>query len=96
MFVPARLLRLELRRSAMVVLVPVAVALFFLDTFHPTVKAPPLWGLRVLTFQQSTLRDFGPLSAGVAAWMGSRDRRRGTDDLVAVTAPPRWASLIAT
>ncbi len=80
----------------MVFLVPVLLALFYLDTFRPTLAAPPLWGLRVLTMQHSALRDFGALGAGVAAWMGSRDGRRGTTDLVAATARPRWMGQVAT
>jgi hypothetical protein len=34
--------------------------------------------------------------AGAAAWMGSRDARRHTIDLVTITARPRWARLLAT
>ena len=34
--------------------------------------------------------------AGVAAWMGSRDGRRGLADLVTATARPRWATQLAT
>ena len=40
--------------------------------------------------------DFAPFVAGVAAWMGSRDGRRGTADLVAGAARPRWAAQLAT
>jgi hypothetical protein len=40
--------------------------------------------------------DFAPFVAGVAAWMGARDGRRGTTDLVAGTAQPRWAAQLAT
>ena len=34
--------------------------------------------------------------AGAAAWMGSREGRRHTTDLVTITARPRWARLLAT
>jgi hypothetical protein len=39
---------------------------------------------------------FAPLLAGVCAWAGSRDGRRGLVDLVGVTAVPRWAAQSAT
>ena len=34
--------------------------------------------------------------AGVAAWMGSRDGRRGLTDLVTTSARPRFAAQFAT
>ena len=34
--------------------------------------------------------------AGVAAWIGSRDGRRGMADLITATARPRWAAQLAT
>jgi hypothetical protein len=46
--------------------------------------------------QGHTIIDFGPFVAGVAAWMGSRDGRRGIADLVTVTARPRCAAQLAT
>ena len=46
--------------------------------------------------QGHTIIDFGPFVAGVAAWMGSRDGRRGLADLVTTTARPRWAAQLAT
>ena len=46
--------------------------------------------------QGHTIIDFGPFVAGVAAWMGSRDGRRGLADLVTATARPRWAAQLAT
>jgi hypothetical protein len=45
--------------------------------------------------QGHTILDFGPFVAGVAAWMGSRDGRRGLADLVTATARPRWAAQLA-
>nr|MDA8047491.1 hypothetical protein [Actinomycetota bacterium] len=43
-----------------------------------------------------SLNDFGPFVTGAAAWMGSRDGRRGTTDLVSVTARSRWAGQLVT
>jgi hypothetical protein len=94
----ARLLRIELRRNAMPWILPLIAALFWFDSYRPSTGAAPLYGLR--TFwnmgQGNTIVDFGPFVAGVAAWMGSRDGRRGLADLVAATARPRWAAQLAT
>lgn len=89
-----RLLWLELRRSPMLWLVPLAVALFWFDTYRSalTFTAPPLWSVRTFFLEKgNAVVDFAPLVAGVAAWAGSRDGRRRTTDLVTVTARPRWA-----
>ena len=94
----ARLLRLELRRNAMPWILPVIAALFWFDSYRTSAGLPPFWVLR--TFfnlgQGHTIIDFGPFVAGVAAWMGSRDGRRGLRDLVTATAQPRWAAQLAT
>src|SRR3984957_9111116 len=94
----ARLLRIELRRNAMPWILPLIAALFWFDSYRPSLAQPPLWMLR--TFwnmgQGHTIIDFGPFVAGVAAWMGSRDGRRGLADLVTATAGPRWAAQLAT
>ncbi len=93
-----RLLRIELRRSAMPWLLPLIAALFWFDSYRPSTGQPPLYVLR--TFwnmgQGHTIIDFGPFVAGVAAWMGSRDGRRRTADLVTGTARPRWTAQLAT
>jgi hypothetical protein len=94
----ARLLRIELRRSTMPWILPLIAALFWFDSYRPSTGQPLFWALR--TFwnmgQGHTIIDFGPFVAGVAAWMGSRDGRRGTADLVTATARPRWAAQLAT
>ena len=46
--------------------------------------------------QGHTIVDFGPFVAGMAAWIGSRDGRRGTGDLVTATARPRWVAQLVT
>jgi len=93
-----RLLRIELRRSAMPWLLPLIAALFWFDSYRPSTGQTPLYVLR--TFwnmgQGHTIIDFGPFVAGVAAWMGSRDGRRRTADLVTATARPRWTAQLAT
>ena len=94
----ARMLRLELRRNAMPWILPLIAALFWFDSYRPSAATPPIWVLR--TFwnmgQGHTIIDFGPFVAGVAAWMGSRDGRRGTADLVTATPRPRYAAELAT
>jgi hypothetical protein len=94
----ARLLRLELRRNAMPWILPLIAALFWFDSYRPSTGTAALYPLR--TFwnmgQGHTIIDFGPFVAGAAAWMGSRDGRRGLADLVTATARPRWAGQLAT
>jgi hypothetical protein len=94
----ARLLRVELRRNAMPWILPLIAVLFWFDSYRPSTGASPLYGFR--TFwnmgQGHTIIDFGPFVAGVAAWMGSRDGRRGLADLVTTTARPRWAAQLVT
>jgi hypothetical protein len=94
----ARLLRIELRRSAMPWILPVIAALFWFDSYRFGSGEPPYWVQR--TFwnmgQGRAFMDFAPFVAGVAAWMGSRDGRRRTVDLVAGAVRPRWAAQLAT
>ena len=92
----ARLLRIELRRTAMGWMLPLLAALFWFSTYRPSMALPPLWNLRGTMLQQQALLAFAPLVAGAAAWMGSREGRRGSADLVGVTALPRWAGQLAT
>jgi hypothetical protein len=92
----ARLLRLELRRNAMAWMLPVAAGLFWLTAYHKAMAAPPLWNLRATSMQKGALVAFVCPVAGAAAWMGSREARRHTTDLVTITARPRWARLLTT
>jgi hypothetical protein len=93
-----RMLRIELRHNAMPWVLPLIAALFWFDSYRPSTATPALWVLR--TFwnmgQGHTIIDFGPFVAGVAAWMGSRDGRRRTADLVTATARPRWTAQLIT
>jgi len=94
----ARLLSVELRRNAMPWILPLIAALFWFDSYRPSTGTAPLYSLR--TFwnmgQGHTIIDFGPFVAGVAAWMGSRDGRRGMADLVTATSRPHWAAQLTT
>jgi hypothetical protein len=94
----ARLLGVELRRNTMPWILPLIAVLFWFDSYRPSTGMSPLYGLR--TFwnmgQGHTIIDFGPFVAGVAAWMGSRDGRRGLADLVTATPRPRWVAQLVT
>jgi hypothetical protein len=92
----ARLLRLELRRNAMPWLLPVAIGLFWLTSYRKAIAMPPLWSLRAASMQSGALLAFACPVAGVAAWMGSREARRRTTDLVTISARPRWACHLTT
>jgi hypothetical protein len=91
-----RLLRLELRRNAMPWMFPLLAALFVFDPFRTAMDYPPLWDLRASVVVNKLLPDFVAFVAGVGAWMGSRDSRRHTIDLVAATARPRWSAQLVT
>jgi hypothetical protein len=93
---PARLLRIELRRSPMLWMLPLLAALFWLSAYRKAMDNPPFWNIRSATVQANAMLVFAPLLAGVCAWSGSRDGRRGLVDLVGVTAVPRWAGQLAT
>ena len=92
----ARLLRLELRRNAMLWMLPVAIGLFWFTAYRKAVAIPPLWNLRAASMQIGALLAFVCPVVGAAAWMGSRESRRHTTDLVTITARPRWARQLAT
>jgi hypothetical protein len=92
----ARLLGLELRRNAMPWTFPLLAVLFVLDPFRTAMGYGPFWDLRASVLTNKLLPDFVAFVAGVAAWMGSRDNRRRTRDLVAATARPRWTAQLIT
>jgi hypothetical protein len=92
----ARLLYLELRHSAMPLMLPVAIGLFWITTYRKAMAMPPLWYLRATAMQSGALVAFVCPVAGAAAWMGSREARRHTIDLVAITARPQWSRQLAS
>ena len=92
----ARLLRIELRRSPMLWLLPLLGALFYISTYRPAMDNPPFWNVRSAMVQSHAMLVLAPLLAGAGAWVGSREGRRGTVDLIGVTAVPRWAGRLAT
>jgi len=94
----ARLLWVELRHNAMPLVLPLIAVLFWFDSYRIAATLPPLWVVRLyyILGQGHALIDFAPFVAGVAAWMGSRDGRRGMGDLVTATVRPRWEAQLAT
>ena len=71
-------------------------ALFWLTTYRKTMAMPPLWNMRAVSLQGGAILDFITPVVGAAAWMGSRDARRHTSELMSITARPRWARLLPT
>jgi hypothetical protein len=94
----ARLLWMELRHNAMPLVLPLIAVIFWFDSYRIAATLSPLWVVRLyyILGQGHALLDFAPFVAGVAAWMSSRDGRRGTGDLVTATVRPRWEAQLAT
>ena len=93
-----RLLWIELRRNAMPLALPLIAAIFWFDSYRQVPGMPPMWDVRTYYYlgQAHALIDFAPFVAGLAAWMGSRDARRGVGDLVTATSRPRWVAQLIT
>jgi hypothetical protein len=91
-----RLLRLELRHSVMIWLLPLLGAVFYFDAFHKALGYPPFWFVRSSVILHELVPDVSLFAAGVAAWTGSREGRRETADLVTMAARPRWATALAS
>ena len=89
------LLWLELRRSAMLWMLPVVAALFWFITYRKTMAMPPLWNVRAMNTQTTGVAVFAAPVVGAAAWIGSREGRRGMGDLVTGTPRPRWGRQLA-
>src|SRR6184192_2834536 len=80
-----RLLRIELRRSAALVLMPVIAVLWLIWPIGPQLIPIALWNHRSTTIQSMVLA-LGPFAAGAGAWTAYREHRRGALDLLATTA----------
>ncbi len=76
-----RLLRLELRRSTMLWMLPLLAVLLAVTELRNDLSHPPLWVVRS-TVVQYQLELIGAVVAGVAAWTAGRDGRRHLTDLV--------------
>ncbi len=88
---PARALRLEIKRSAVVWVLPVLAALFYFDAYRTAAGYPPTWTLRASVITGPSLVFCSVIAAGIAAWVATRESRRKTGDLLATTARAAWA-----
>jgi len=91
-----RLLRLELKRNAMPYVLPLLAAVFYFDTVRTADGFPPVWTVRGSVIGDHMLFEFSAFAGGMAAWAGSRERRRKALDLVASTPRAAWARLSVT
>lgn len=85
-----RVMRMEIRHSAFVWVIPLLVLLFIYDPYRTAAGYPPLWPLRSTVVLNKFWPDMVIFSSGFAAWAGSREGRRGVGDLLATTARPAW------
>jgi hypothetical protein len=92
----AGLLRLDLRHSAILWMAPILGALFYFTTYRSVIALPALWDLRATTALRDGVAAFAPFVAGAAAWMGARDGRLATGELVAASARSRWSRRVIT
>ena len=88
---PARVLRIEIRRSVVPWSVPLILALFFFDSYRTAAGFPPNWTVHASAITNNLAWDFAPFAAGLGAWVASREGRRNTGDLLATTVRPAWA-----
>ena len=91
-----RLLRLELKRNTVPYLLPLLAAVFYFNTVRTAGGFPPVWTLRASVIGDHMLFEFSAFAGGLAAWAGSRERRRKTLDLAAATPRAGWARLSVT
>jgi hypothetical protein len=89
------LLRTEIRRGALLPLLPVMAALLWLSPIAQHLRPVALWTDRS-TDLQSAIQVIGPFTAAVAAWMASREHRRAMADLLASTPLSPWRRWAAT
>ena len=90
-FRPARALRLEIKHSAVVWVLPVLAALFYVNAYRTAAGYPPTWTVRASVITGPNLIFFSVIAAGIAAWVATREGRRKTGDLLATTARAAWA-----
>jgi hypothetical protein len=74
---------------------PLLAALFAFDPYRTAMGYPAVWYIRASVLPNKMLPDFVVFAVGIAAWVGSRDGRRHTLDLVEMTPRPRWVGQLA-
>ena len=90
-FRPARALRLEIKHSTVVWVLPVLAALFYVNAYRTAAGYPPTWTVRASVITGANLAFFSVIAVGIAAWVATREGRRKTGDLLATTARAAWA-----
>ena len=90
-FRPARALRLEIKHSAGVWVLPILAALFYFNAYRTAAGYPPTWTVRASVITGPNLIFFSVIAAGIAACVATREGRRKTGDLLATTARAAWA-----
>jgi hypothetical protein len=90
-FRPARALRLEIKHSPVVWVLPILAVIFYFNAYRTAAELPPTWTLRAWPITGPNLVFFCVLAAGIAAWAATREGRKKTGDLLATTARAAWA-----
>ena len=90
-FRTVRALRLEIKHSTAVWVLPILAALFYVNAYRTAAGFPPTWTVRASVITGSNLVFFSVIAAGIAAWVATREDRRKTGDLLATTARAAWA-----
>jgi hypothetical protein len=86
-----RALWLEIKHSAVVWVLPVLAALFYVNAYRKAAGYPPIWTVRASALDEANVIFFSVIAAGIAAWAAARESRRKTGDLLATTARAPWA-----
>jgi ABC-type transport system involved in multi-copper enzyme maturation permease subunit len=86
-----RALRLEIKHSAVVWVLPILAVLFYFDAYRAAAGLPPTWTLQASVITGTIVIFFCVFAAGIAAWVATREGRRKTGDLLATTARAGWA-----
>jgi hypothetical protein len=73
---PARVLRIEIRRSVVLWAVPLLVALYFFDAFRTAAGFPPIWTVRSSVITTNMIEDFSR-AGGHAVLAAAHVPRRG-------------------
>jgi hypothetical protein len=93
--VDGRLLRIEARRNVLLALSPLLLLLVAASPVGRHLAPVALWPDRSIG-PQNILQGIGPFVAGSAAWMASREHRRGMTDLLASTPRDAWVRSLLT
>ena len=90
-FRAVRALRLEIKHSAVVWVLPVLAVLFYVNAYRKAAGYPPIWTVRASALGEANVIFFSVIATGIAAWAATRESRRKTSDLLAATARAPWA-----